>query len=75
MNPNLISLYYKAPILQEIYGDVSTMCASRIVLFKINMSSKYIITLMLIFLRSEIKIFNNFVNTCQSSLKQSYMNL
>ena len=47
------------------------MWASCIVRLKINISSQYIITLMLVFLRSEIRISNNFVDTRSADLVQN----
>ena len=72
-----LSLCFFMPKFCKRYMTVSRlMWASRIVWLKINISSKYIITLILIFLRREIGIFNNFVNTLGAgpSPKHRHMN-
>ena len=59
-----IFIFIVKPKFCRRYMTVSRlMGASRIVWLKINISSKYIIALMLIFIRREIEIFNNYVNT------------
>ena len=71
-----VYIYYKAQIMQEIYDCVSTQWASRFLWLKINISPKYIISRMLIFLSNEIGIFSNFLNTlgAGSSPKHKHMN-